>query len=131
MIFSKYGVKILHAILFSGTYYTFTFLLKEVLEILGLSKLWEQDKNKWIVLFTPFAFFLYPPIAFGYLNVSVFSVSTFLFLSFIYLLALIHNNTQKKYFLYLGIVAGLLTLARSEFYYVGFGILLVYLVLKF
>jgi 4-amino-4-deoxy-L-arabinose transferase-like glycosyltransferase len=45
------------------------------------------------------------------------------------LLALIYNNPKFKYFFILGLVAGLLTLARSEFYYVGFAILVIYLLL--
>jgi 4-amino-4-deoxy-L-arabinose transferase-like glycosyltransferase len=130
-IFSEYGVGILHTVLFGATYYLFTLLLKEIVMILGLSKLLEQNKTQWIILLAPLTFFLYPPIAYGYLNVSVFSVSTFLFISFIYLIALIHNSRKTKYFLFLGFVAGFLTLARSEFYYVGFGILLVYLILQF
>jgi 4-amino-4-deoxy-L-arabinose transferase-like glycosyltransferase len=130
-IFSSYGVNILHATLFSATYYIFTNLLVEILAILGLSSMWEVEKTKLIILITPLAFFFYPPVAFGYFNVSVFPVSTFLFISYMYLLALIYNNPKFKYFFFIGLVAGLLTLARSEFYYVGFAILVIYLALLY
>jgi 4-amino-4-deoxy-L-arabinose transferase-like glycosyltransferase len=129
--FYSYGVNILHATLFSATYYVFTNLLVEILAILDLINMWETKKTKLIVLLTPLAFFFYPPVAFGYFNVSVFPVSTFFFISYIYLLALIYNNPKFKYFFIIGLIAGLLTLARSEFYYVGFAILIIYLVLLY
>ena len=121
-MFGGIGVKLLHTILFIGSYFIFIKILQSV-ERITFSK---SAKISIGHIFIPFLFFLYPPVLFGYLNVSIFPLSTLLFLSFVYILAQILLELKISYFVFLGIISGLLTLSRSEFLYLGPFILVFY-----
>lgn len=127
-LFGSLGVNLLHTILFVFTYIIFVNLLKQLLKFKFYNSIDNRIINK-TIYFIPLFFFLYPPVIYGYLNVSIFPLSTLLFLTFIFLLSKIYIEFSIKTLILLGLISGLLTLSRSEFLYIGPFVLFVYVIL--
>ena len=127
-LFGDFGIKLLHAFFFAFTYVIFLKLLTIVLKINSI-KTNINSSPKIIHLLLPFLFFLYPPVTFGYLNVSIFPLSTLLFISYIYLLAQLYIEFKISFLIKIGIISALLTLSRSEFIYIGPLTLIIYVFL--
>jgi hypothetical protein len=132
-ISNSYGLYFLHLLLFIGSYFCLLKLLNESASIFkGLAV---DLREKWVKRLAPLFslfFVLYPPVLYGFTRVSIFGMSTILFILYLHLLLKIFKRRKSLDLISIGIISGLMALCRSEFLYLGIIIvgILVYRVSK-
>jgi hypothetical protein len=114
------GLYLLHLCLLIASFLLLILVLNDSLTIYinSIKKINNNRIKKFSPLFA-FSFFIYPPIFHGFTINSIFGISTFLYILYIYQLQKIYKNRSFKNLVFIGLVSGLMTLCRSEFLYVG------------
>jgi hypothetical protein len=120
----SFGVYLLHLLIFIASFIFLVRLLKKSAFLLNDLTL---DSNKggvyYGVTICTLIYLLYPPVFYGYTRVSIFGISSLLFILYLNYLINIYTEQKKYDFILLGVISALMTLCRSEFLYAGLGIL--------